>query len=236
MPPLASTLAKPYTEFKTSVGVAWGRRFPMRFRDRRHAGAPLAEALKPLDLERPVVLGIPRGGVVVADEVARRLGGGLDVVLVRKVGAPGNPEFALGAVGERGELILKPYALQYADQSYLEREAARQKEVIRKRTERYRKVRPKVPLKGRDVVLVDDGVATGATMEAALSVVLAEEPRRVVVAVPVASPEAVERLRDRAEVVALSTPPDFAAVGAYYLDFGEVTDEEVEALLLQWAA
>jgi predicted phosphoribosyltransferase len=139
-------------------------------------------------------------------------------------------------VGERGELILKPYALQYADQSYLEREAARQKEVVRKRAERYRKVRPKVSLKGRDVVLVDDGVATGATMEAALSVVLTEEPRRMVVAVPVASPEAVERLRDRAEVVALSTPPDFAAVGAYYLDFGEVTDEEVEALLLQWAA
>ncbi len=208
----------------------------MRFRDRRHAGALLAEALKPLDLERPVVLGIPRGGVVVADEVARRLGGELDVVLVRKVGAPGNPEFALGAVGERGELILKPYALHYADQSYLEREAARQKEVVRKRAERYRKVRPKVSLKGRDVVLVDDGVATGATVEAALSVALAEEPRRVVVAVPVASPEAVERLRDRAEVVALSTPPDFAAVGAYYLDFGEVTDEDVEALLLQWAA
>jgi predicted phosphoribosyltransferase len=86
------------------------------------------------------------------------------------------------------------------------------------------------------VVLVDDGVATGATMEAALSVVLAEEPRRVVVAVPVASPEAVERLKERAEALALSTPPDFAAVGAYYMDFGEVTDEDVEALLLQWAA
>jgi len=108
--------------------------------------------------------------------------------------------------------------------------------VIRKRAERYRKVRPKVSLKGRDVVLVDDGIATGATMEAALSAVLAEEPRRVVVAVPVASPDAVERLKERAEALALSTPPDFAAVGAYYMDFGEVTDEDVEALLLQWAA
>ncbi|GAA5337767.1 phosphoribosyltransferase [Thermus antranikianii] len=208
----------------------------MRFRDRRHAGALLVEALKPLGLERPVVLGIPRGGVVVADEVAKGLGGELDVVLVRKVGAPGNPEFALGAVGEKGGMVLKPYALQYADQSYLEREAARQKDVIRKRAERYRKVRPKVPLAGRDVVLVDDGIATGSTMEAALAVVLSEKPRRVVVAVPVASPDAVERLKDQAEVVALSTPPDFAAVGAYFMDFGEVTDEEVEGLLLQWSA
>lgn len=208
----------------------------MRFRDRRHAGTLLAEALKPLGLQRPLVLGIPRGGVVVADEVARRLGGELDVVLVRKVGAPGNPEFALGAVGEKGELVLRPYALQYADSSYLEREAARQKDVIRKRAERYRRVRPKQPLQGRDVVFVDDGIATGSTMEAALSVVLSEGPRRVVVAVPVASPEALARLQDRAEVVALSVPEDFAAVGAYYMDFGEVTDEEVEGLLLQWAA
>ncbi|MFN3179479.1 MAG: phosphoribosyltransferase [Thermus sp.] len=207
----------------------------MRFRDRRHAGALLVEALRPLGLERPVVLGIPRGGVVVADEVARGLGGELDVVLVRKVGAPGNPEFALGAVGEKGGMVLKPYALQYADQSYLEREAARQKDVIRKRAERYRKVRPKVPLSGRDVVLVDDGIATGSTMEAALAVVLSEKPRRVVVAVPVASPDAVERLKEQAEVVALSAPPDFAAVGAYFMDFGEVTDEEVEGLLLQWS-
>lgn len=208
----------------------------MRFRDRRHAGALLVEALKPLGLERPVVLGIPRGGVVVADEVAKGLGGELDVVLVRKIGAPGNPEFALGAVGEKGGMVLKPYAFQYADQSYLEREAARQKDVIRKRAERYRKVRPKVPLAGRDVVLVDDGIATGSTMEAALAVVLSEKPRRVVVAVPVASPDAVEGLKDQAEVVVLSTPPDFAAVGAYFMDFGEVTDEEVEGLLLQWSA
>jgi len=96
-------------------------------------------------------------------------------------------------------------------------------------------VRPKAARKGRDVVLVDDGVATGASMEAALSVVFQEGPRRVVVAVPVASPEAVERLKARAEVVALSVPQDFAAVGAYYLDFGEVTDEDVEAILLEWA-
>lgn len=206
----------------------------MRFRDRRHAGALLAEALKPLGLEAPVVLGVPRGGVVVADEVARALGGTLDVVLARKVGAPGNPEFALGAVGGKGDLILMPYAKTYADESYLLREAARQRETLRKRAERYRKVRPKVPLKGRDVVLVDDGVATGSTLEAALAAVLAEGPRRVVVAVPVGSPEALGRLKEKAEVVALSVPEDFAAVGAYYLDFGEVTDEDVEALLSAW--
>ncbi len=208
----------------------------MRFRDRKQAGPLLAEALKPLGLEAPVVLGIPRGGAVVAHEVARALGGVLDLALARKVGAPGNPELALGAVGEGGLLVLKPYAHQYADKGYLEREAARQRDLLKKRALRYRKVRPKQPLKDRDVVLVDDGMATGATMEAALLATLAEAPRRVVVAVPVGSQEAVGALKDRAEVVALYTPSPFGAVGAYYLDFSEVTDEDVEAILLEWAS
>ena len=207
----------------------------MRFRDRRHAGALLVEALKPLGLERPVVLGIPRGGVVVADEVAKGLGGELDVVLVRKVGAPGNPEFALGAVGEKGGMVLKPYALQYADQSYLEREAARQKDVIRKRAERYRKVRPKVPLAGRDVVLVDDGIATGSTMVAAVRSVRRRGAARVVVAVPVAPPEAVRRLRaEGCEVLCVREEPLFVAVGQFYEDFTQVSDEEVQALLQEF--
>ncbi len=203
----------------------------MRFRDRKEAGALLAEALRPLGLKTPLVLGLPRGGVVVAWEVAQRLGGELDVVLVRKLGAPGNPEFALGAVGEGGVVVLKPYAQAYADPGYLEREIARQREILKSRAQRYRKLRPPIPLEGREVVLVDDGVATGASMEAALEVVLAQRPARAVVAVPVASPEAYERLAQKAEVVALTVPQDFAAVGAYYLDFREVTDEEVEAIL-----
>lgn len=205
------------------------------FQDRTQAARLLAEVLRPLGLQTPVVLGIPRGGVVLADVLARELGGTMDVLLARKIGAPGNPEYALGAVNEDGQVFLQPYAERIADSSYLKAEISRQMQVIRERRRRYRAVRPKVPLAGRNVVLTDDGVATGSTMEAALTAVLAEEPSRVVVAVPVGSPEAVERLRQRAEVIALSTPPDFVAVGAYYRDFPQVSDEEVEQLLAAWA-
>ncbi len=207
---------------------------PMRFRDRRHAAALLAEALRPLGLVRPVVLGVPRGGVVVADVLAEALGGTMDVVLARKIGAPGNPEFALGAVAESGEVILRPYARRYAGEAYLEAEIARQLKVIEERRARYRAVRPKEPLAGREAVLTDDGVATGSTMEAALAAVRAEGPKRVVVAVPVGAADALERLRQAAEVVALSAPYDFGAVGAYYDEFPQVTDDEVVRLLAKW--
>ena len=206
----------------------------MRFKDRRHAARLLVEALKPLGLERPVVLGIPRGGVVLADEIAEALGGTMDVVLARKIGAPLNPEFALGAVAENGEVVLRPYAYQLADPDYLRAETLRQRAVIEERKARYRAVRPKEPLFGRDVVLVDDGVATGSTMEAALLAVKAEKPRRVVVAVPVGAPDAIERLGQQAEVVVLATPPDFGAVGAYYQDFPQVGDDEVVKILAKW--
>jgi len=206
----------------------------VRFKDRRHAARLLAEALKPLGLERPVVLGIPRGGVVLADEIAEALGGTMDVVLARKIGAPLNPEFALGAVAENGEVVLRPYAYQLADPDYLRAETLRQRAVIEERKARYRAVRHKEPLFGRDVVLVDDGVATGSTMEAALLAVKAEKPRRVVVAVPVGAPDAIERLSQQAEVVALATPPDFGAVGAYYQDFPQVGDDEVVKILAKW--
>ena len=205
------------------------------FEDRTEAAGLLAEALRPLQLQAPMVLGIPRGGVVLADVLARELGGTMDVVLARKIGAPGNPEYALGAVGEDGQVFLQPYAARIADEGYLKAEIGRQMQVIRERRRRYRAVRPKEPLSGRDVVLTDDGIATGSTMEAALTAVLAEEPARVVVAVPVGPPEAVERLRRRAEVVALSTPPDFVAVGAYYRRFPQVSDEDVVRLLSAWA-
>jgi len=207
---------------------------PMRFRDRRHAALLLAEALRPLGLARPVVLGIPRGGVVVADVLAEALGGTMDVVLARKIGAPGNPEFALGAVAESGEVFLQPYARRYASDAYLKEEAARQLRVIEERRARYRAVRRKEPLAGRAVVITDDGVATGSTMEAALAAVRAESPARVVVAVPVGAADALERLRAQAEVVALSAPYDFGAVGAYYEAFPQVTDDEVVALLAKW--
>ena len=207
---------------------------PMRFRDRRHAAGLLAEALLPLGLKNPVVLGIPRGGVVVANVLAERLGGTMDVILARKIGAPGNPEFALGAVAETGEVILQPYAYRYAGEAYIRNEVARQLRVIEERRAKYRAVRPKEPLAGREVVLTDDGMATGSTVEAALAAVRAEAPTRVVVAVPVAPPDAVERIRDKAEVVVLSTPPDFVAVAAYYEVFPQVEDDEVLALLAKW--
>ena len=171
---------------------------------------------------------------MVADAVAGELGGTLDVVLARKIGAPLSSEFALGAVSEGGEVILRPYARAYADEDYLRREAERQRRLIEERRARYRAVRPRVPLAGREVVLTDDGIATGSTMEAALQAVLAEGPARVVVAVPVAAPDAVARLERLAEVVALSTPPDFTAVGAHYQEFPQVEDREVEEILAKW--
>ncbi len=209
----------------------------MRFKDRREAGQLLAEALRPLGLENPVVLGIPRGGIIVADEVARALGGVLDIVLVRKLGAPGNPEFALGALGEDGQVVLMPYWDRFADEVYLQGEITRQKGVLKSRIARYRAKRPRLALTGREAVVVDDGVATGATMEAALRVVRAEGPKRLVAASPVMSKEAFQRLVPLAdEVVALLIPEDFGAVGAYYLDFREVLDEDVEAVLVEWGS
>jgi len=205
------------------------------FADRKDAAGRLLTELEPLELDRPVVLGIPRGGVILADEIARGLRGSLDVALARKVGAPGNPEYAIGAVNEEGEVFLQPYAPAIADESYIKAEIGRQMQEIRRRRRRYRAVKSKEPLAGRDVVLVDDGIATGSTMEATLTAILAEKPHRVVVAVPVAPPEAVEKLRQRAEVVALSTPPDFVAVGAYYRSFPQVPDEEVVEILRRWA-
>jgi len=205
------------------------------FNDRTDAASSLAAALQSAGLQKPVVLGVPRGGVVLADAIARELGGVMDIVLARKVGAPGNPEYAIGAVNESGQVFLQPYAAQVADESYVKAEIGRQMQEIRRRRRSYRAVRPKEPLAGRDVVLVDDGIATGSTMEATLTAVLAEKPRRVLVAVPVASPNAVEKLQQRAEVIALSAPPDFVAVGAYYRDFPQVSDEEVIEILKRWA-
>jgi len=207
----------------------------MFFQDREQAAEQLAAALEPLGSRNPVVLGIPRGGVVLADVIARKLGGTMDVALARKIGAPGNPEYAIGAVNESGEVILQPYAARLADENYIKAEIGRQMQVIRERRRRYRAVRPKEPLKDRDVVLVDDGLATGSTMEATLAAVKAEEPDRVVVAVPVGPADVVARLASMAEVVALSAPTDFVAVGAYYRNFPQVSDEEVVELLSRWA-
>ena len=187
--------------------------------------------MRKLNLERPVVLGLPRGGVVTALEVARELGAELDVVLVRKLRAPQNPELAIGALSEGGQVFLLPYAQSMSTPEYLEAEIQNRKDVLLKRSQLYRKVKPQVPLAGRNVILVDDGIATGSTMEAALESVLSQAPARVVVAVPVAPREAAQKFGARAEFLALDLPEYFGAVGAFYQDFPQVEDQQVMAML-----
>lgn len=183
---------------------------------------------------RLVVLGLPRGGVVVASEVATTLGAVLDVIGVRKLGAPQQPELAVGAIGEGGVEIVDR---QLVDAIGLSPEgvasiAARERAVLERRATRYRAGRPPVAIEGHGAVVVDDGIATGATMQAALSVVRAKGAARVIAAVPVAPPSAPDELAGFAdEVVALLQPSPFVAVGAWYRDFSPVSDDDVVRLL-----
>jgi len=208
------------------------------FRDRVEAGQFLAEALRPLDLREAVVLGIPRGGVIVAREVAHALDAPLDIVIARKLGAPGNPELAIGAVSEDGRLFVDEqvaYAVG-ANRRYIEEEKERQLREIARRSTLYRQARPKVPLQGRTAVVTDDGVATGATTQAALRAVRQEQPRRLVLAVPVGPQETVERLaQDADEALCLRAPAFFAAVGQFYEWFNQTEEEELLAILRQEA-
>jgi putative phosphoribosyl transferase len=204
------------------------------FRDRRHAGLLLGARLEHLRDADPVVLALPRGGVPVAAEVAGALGATLDVLIVRKIGSPTQPELALGAIGEgdarvvNRDLVARVGASAHDLAAVEERERA---EIDRRRV-RYRHGRPMVDISGRAVVLVDDGLATGATVRAAIAVVRAKGAARVIVAVPVGAPDSLRLVaRDADEVIALSAPPTFSAVGAWYADFGQVDDAEVERLL-----
>ncbi|MBC7265538.1 MAG: phosphoribosyl transferase [Coriobacteriia bacterium] len=197
------------------------------FRDRHHAGKLLAEALRDRIVGSGwVVLGLPRGGVVVAAEVARALGLPLDVIVARKIGAPGNPEYAIGAVDADGVVTLGAYAV--ADQGYLERAAEAEKAEIARRLAAYRSGRPPLDVADARVVVVDDGLATGLTMISAVEYLKRHGAARIVVAVPVSPPETARLLRARAdEVVTLAEPQDFFAVGAFYDDFSQTSDAEV---------
>jgi putative phosphoribosyl transferase len=205
-----------------------------RFRDRADAGRQLAELLLPQAGPDLLVLGLPRGGVPVAAQVARRLAAPLDVVLVRKLGVPAQPELAMGAIGEGGVEVLEPDVLrraQVTDQQLADVRAREQVE-LRRRVQRYREGRPAPELQGRRVVLVDDGIATGASARAALQVVRAAGASSVLLAVPVAPADGVERLGGDADgLVAVEQRHDLGAVGQAYEDFTATTDEEVVDLL-----
>jgi putative phosphoribosyl transferase len=208
----------------------------MLFHDRSDAGQRLGRRLLDLGLPDPLVLALPRGGVAVAIEVARLLGAPLDVVLVRKIGAPWHKELAAGAVvdGEQPELVLNPDVVRgYGiDEGYLEAEKARQLREIERRRRLYLGGRPRPRIAGRTAIVVDDGIATGATVRAALRAVRRAAPRELVLAVPVASPEVLDRLApDVDRIVCLHPDPDLMAVGQYYADFTQVEDDEVVAML-----
>ena len=204
------------------------------FSNREEAGERLAAALDDLKGEDVVVLGIPRGGVVVARQVAKALDAQLDIVVTKKIGAPEEPEFAIGAVTQEGEVVLNEQAIKLLgiEPSYLKSEAARLAQEVKERTARFRGDRPSLQLKGRMVVIVDDGVATGSTVSAAVRSARRQGPSSVVVAVPVAPEEAVMELSKEADrVVCLATPEPFFAIGQFYEDFDQVQDEDVRAIL-----
>jgi len=210
-----------------------------RFADRHAAGRELAERLRSLPIQEPIVIGLARGGVPVAYEVARALGAPLDVLVVRKIGAPGNPEYGIGAIAEGDVRVLNQDALPRLLVSVEELEAAvaRERAEVEARVQRYRGERAPLEVKGHTAIVVDDGLATGGTARAALRAVRARDPRKLVFAVPVGAPDTVESLREEAdEVLCLLEPEPMWAVGLWYEHFEPTSDAEVAKLLAGGAA
>ncbi len=205
------------------------------FRDRLEAGRLLGDALAFLKGRKDViVLAIPRGGVPVGWEVAAMIGAPLDIVITRKMGAPGNPELAVGAVTQDGEMILDDDVVRMlgVSKDYLNREAARQVEEVKERERKYRGARPYPELEGKTVVIVDDGIATGSTIRAAAESVRRRGAATIIIAAPVAPPHTVSELSKYADrVVCLSTPDYFSAIGQFYEDFEQVEDDVVKKIL-----
>ena len=206
----------------------------MLFADRVDAGIRLVSALRNLVDENAIVLAIPRGGVVVGYEVSHRLGIPLDIIIPRKVGAPDNPELAIGAVTEDGTIILNKKLIDYlrVSNNYLEEESSRQRLEIKRRLKLYRGDAPYPTLNDRCVIIVDDGVATGSTIMAALASLRKRKAKQVVIAVPVGPADTIRELEDKADrVVCLFIPEEFYAIGQFYKNFDQTTDEEVIKLL-----
>ncbi|MDH7568172.1 MAG: phosphoribosyltransferase [Armatimonadota bacterium] len=206
----------------------------MLFQDRVDAGRRLAAELEGYRGRNLLVLGIPRGGVAVAFEVARALNAPLDVTVARKVPAPDNPELAIGAVAADGTVVMDPLAAAYPgiNPEYVSRAVADEVEEIHRRLAAYRGDRPPADPSGRTTILIDDGIATGNTVLATLRMLRKRDPLELIVAVPVAPPMVVDRLRrDADRVVTLATPEDFIAVGQWYRDFSQLSDDEVVSLL-----
>ena len=207
----------------------------VRFRDRAEAGRALARALSHYaGRDDVVVLALPRGGVPVGHEVAKQLGAPLDVFLVRKLGVPGHEELAMGAIASGGVLVLDEGVLRWLgiSEHQLQKTLAKELDELRRREAAYRDGRRLPDLKGKTVILVDDGLATGASMQAAARAVRRHEPARIVIAVPVASRATCDKFRDEVDdVVCAITPVPFHAVGNWYEDFSQTTDDEVRELL-----
>jgi putative phosphoribosyl transferase len=205
----------------------------MSFQDRYDAGRQLGVALAERDVHDPVVLGLARGGVPVAYEVAAALDAPLDVLVVRKVGAPGNPEYGLGAISEDDVVMLDDAAVQrFGGDRDLDEAVNLERGDLDRRVRRYRGDRPPVSVAGRTAIVVDDGIATGGSAIAGVRTMRKRGAGNVMVAAPVGAPSSVERLREEADdVVCLDTPSMFLAVGSFYGDFGQTSDEEVVELL-----
>lgn len=214
--------------------MAPGNPQPGRFADRVDAGRQLAARLLTLAGERPLVVGLPRGGIPVAEQVAVALRAPLEILAVRKLGAPHNPEYGIGAIAEGGTKVFdrEALALLEIDEGELAGIVERETAELQRRVEAYRGDREPLSPRDRTVVVIDDGVATGVTDTAALRQVRRDRPRRLILAVPVCPPDSLVRLRDEAdEVVCLVAPPRLQGVGQWYSDFGQVADTEVVSAL-----